>query len=987
MHGLRFAVLGPVRAWRHDAELELGTPQQRIVLAVLLLRCGRTATAEELVDVLWGDEPPVRAMTALRTYASRLRTVLEPERAARQKATVMVSAAGGYALRLPEQCIDLGVFQERLAAAERARQAGDAAAGAAGLRAALALWAGEPLSGLHGSWVEAQRAHLDEQRLTALETLYGIELEMGRAAESVAGLTELAAAHPLRERLRGLLMLALYRCGRQAEALAVYADTRRILVDELGIDPGPDLTDLHGKILTGDAALAGPTSPAPATTAATSAAEPSGTPATTRPAPAQLPADVADFTGRSATVAELTGVLTRETRAAMPIVTVAGIGGIGKTALAVHIGHSVRHHYPDGQLFAELRGAGPDPAGPATVLGAFLRALGTPDKDIPAGLDERSALLRTRLSDRRVLVVLDDARDTGQVRALLPGSPGCAVIVTSQSRLVGMHATRAVDLEGLVTEEAITLFGRIAGAERIDEEREVAAEVAAACGHLPLAVRIVGSRLASRRNWSMTTIAERLADERRRLDEMRVGNHTVSATFELGYGQLDEEQARAFRLLALPDVHDVSLYAAAAVLALPAHETEDLLESLVDASLLETPAPGRYRYHDLLRLFARRQAERYDAETARAAASHRMLDFYLASARNAYRAAESGEGTLEHLSRPETRGAEFATAEEALGWLGGEIANLCAVIAEATRGAAPDLPIAADLLLSLEPLIMSGTHLWEFEQTARLVVTAALEKDDPHSRGRAGYLLGLILHVGFRLGEAEASLRTAVELAEASGDRYVRAEALNGVGVVTFEHRRYEEAFAFFQRAAEVFGELGYPEGEANCLTNMARAAAELHRDEEAVEAAERSLGLFRRQGSAMGAAKAKQYLGSILDGMGRSDDAISCYLECLAVFRSTGQRLREHHTLYRLAESHLRAGRPAQAAAYAEEALAIAREIDQRFGEGRALDVLGRALAEDGRPDEGRACWEQALGVFQALGAPAADDVRELLERAPARR
>ncbi|GLY86484.1 AfsR/SARP family transcriptional regulator [Actinoallomurus iriomotensis] len=973
MHGLRFAVLGPVRAWRHDTELDLGTPQQRAVLAVLLLRRGRTATAEELVDALWGEEPPVRAMTALRTYASRLRAVLEPERAARQKATLMVSEAGGYALRLPRAALDLSVFEDGLAAAEEARRAGDLDQAADALHSALEVWDGEPLCGIHGDWAEAQRVHLEEQRLTALETRYAIDLERGRAAESVADLTELTIAHPLRERLRGLLMLALYRCGRQAEALAVYADTRRVLVDELGIDPGPELTELHAKVLAGDASLAEKQPVRPAE------------PTRPLPVPAQLPADVADFTGRAAIVGELTGVLAEADRTAMPVVTVAGIGGIGKTTLAVHVGHAVRPQYPDGQLFAELRGAGPDPAGPEAVLGAFLRALGTPDKDVPAGLEERSALLRSRLADRRMLVLLDDARDADQVRPLLPGSPGCAVIVTSRSRLAGVPAARTVDLDGLVTDEAITLFGRIAGEQRVEDEREIAAEVAAACGHLPLAVRIVGSRLASRRSWSMATIAERLTDERRRLDEMRVGNHTVSATFELGYGQLYDEQARAFRLLALPDVHDVPLHAAAAVLGLPVTATEDLLESLVDASLLETPAPGRYRYHDLLRLFARRQAEKYDSEVARADAPHRMLDFYFASARNAYLTAESGDG--ERLSTPETRGTEFATAGEALAWLGGETANLCAVIAEATRGDAPDLAIAADLLLSLEPLIMSGTHLWEFEQTARLVVTAALEKNDARSRGRAGYMLGLILHAAFRLDESEASLRSTVELAEASGDGHIWAEALNGVGVVTFEHRRYEDAFAFFQRAADAFADLGSTECEADCLSNVARAAAELHRDKEALDTAERSLELFRALGSAVGAAKAMQFLGAILDGMGRPEEAIPHYLDCLAVFRSTGLRLREHHTLYRLAESHLRAGRPVEAVAHAEEALSIAREIGQRFGEGRALEVLGRALTADGRPDDGRTCWEQALAVFQALDAPAADDVRALLDRAPAPR
>ena len=980
MDGLRFAVLGPVRAWRGGIELDLGTPQQRAVLAVLLLRRGRMATAEELVDALWGEAPPATAMTTIRTYASRLRTVLEPKRAARQTGTLMVTEAGGYALRVRKDALDLTEFEERLAEAERERRRGEPEKAAAALRAAIGLWDGEPLAGVRGAWADTQRAHLGEQRLNALESLYAIELDRGRAAEVVADLTELTAEHPLRERLRLLLMLALYRCGRQAEALGVYADTRRVLVEELGIDPGPELAGLQAKILTGDPSLNASLGAAPEPP---SAATPE--PAPDRlPTPAQLPADVVDFTGRTRIVAELAAMLAEPGRTAMPVVCVAGIGGIGKTTLAVHLGHAVRDHYPDGQLYAELHGAGPEPAVPAAVLGAFLRGLGTPDKDIPAGLEERSALLRSRLADQRVLVVLDDARDAEQVRPVLPGSPGCAVLVTSRSRLVGVHAACLVDLDGLVPEEAIALFGRIVGEERVAGEREVAAEVAAACGHLPLAVRIVGARLASRRSWSMATIAERLTDERRRLDEMRVGNHTVSATFELGYGQLFEEQARAFRLLALSDVHDVTLDAAAAVLRLPPGKTEDLLESLVDVSLLETPAPGRYRYHDLLKLFARRQAERYDAEVARLRVPHRMLDFYLASARNAYRVGESGDGTLEHFTTPETRGTDFTCAKEALAWLTGEAANLSAVIAEATRGEASDLAMAADLLLSLEPLIASGPHMWEFEQTARLVIGAALEKGDAYSHGRAGYLLGIILHAGFRLDEAEASLRTAVESAETAGDTYVGAEALNGLGVIAFEHRRYEDAYASYQRAAEIFGELGYPEGEANCLVNMARAVAELHRYDEALQAAERSLELFRAQGIAMGAAKAMQYLGAILDGMGRPEDAIPYYLDCLAVFRSAGHRLREHHALYRLAGSHLKAGRPAEAARHAEAALAIARDIDQKFGEGRALVVLGRALTEDGRPGEGRACWEMALAVLRSVGAPDADDVRELLERAP---
>jgi DNA-binding SARP family transcriptional activator len=967
MDALRFAVLGPVRAWRDGAELDLGTPQQRAVLAVLLLRRGRTATAEELVDALWGEEPPARALTALRTYASRLRGVLEPGRAARQKATLMVSQAGGYALRLPAGALDLDTFEQQVDAANAARSNGDLAAAARTLRTALDTWRGEPLSGIHGAWAEARRAHLTEQRLAALETLYGIELELGRAAESVAGLTTLTAEHPLRERLRGLLMLALYRCGRQAEALGAYADTRRVLIEDLGIEPGAELAELQNKILAADPSL---------NTGAARTPEPSPPP----PTPAQLPADVTDFTGRAAIVAELTAVLTDRDPAAVRVIAIAGIGGMGKTTLAVHLGHAVRDHYPDGQLYADLRGAGPDPAGPEAVLGAFLRALGVPDTAIPAGAEERSALLRTRLSDRRVLLVLDDARDADQVRGLLPGSPGCAVIVTSRSRLVGMHAARAVDLDGLVSDEAVMLLGRIAGEQRVANEREIAGEVAAACGFLPLAVRIVASRLATRRSWSLTTIAERLTDERRRLDEMRVGNHTVAATFELGYGQLEAQQARVFRLLSLPDVHDISLPAAAAVLGLPEPDAEDLLESLVDASLLETPAPGRYRYHDLLRLFARRQSERYDADDVRKTVSHRLLDHYLASARNSYRVIESGDGALDHLAKPETAGQEFATAGQALAWLGGESANLCAVIAEATHGEAPDLAMAADLLLSLEPLTMSGTHLWEFEQTARLVITAGMERDDLVAQCRAGYILALILHEGFRIDEAEEAFRSTADQAERTGDLIIKAESLNGLGVIAMEQRRYDVASTLLRQAIDGFRLLGARSSEANSLGNLARTALALGRAEDAVLAAEDGVRIYREIGSTVAAAKATYNLGIALHGAGCAEDAIACFSDCLGTFRDTAQRLWEHHTLYRRSEAHLALGRLSAAIADAECSLAVSRENDHRFGEGRALVALGRTLAEIGAADRSRGCWEQALEIFVAIGAPAADDVRTLL-------
>ncbi|WP_234425839.1 AfsR/SARP family transcriptional regulator, partial [Streptomyces kebangsaanensis] len=474
---LRFGVLGPVRAWRGEEPLATGSPQQRALLAALLLREGRTATAAELIDALWGEEPPSQALAAVRTYASRLRKVLD--------AGVLVSESGGYAVRgLGEGALDLAVAQEWAARAEKARTAGDLCRAREVLGRALALWDGEALAGVPGPYAEAQRVRLEEWRLQLLETRLDMDLEQGCHAEAVSELTALTAAHPLRERLRELLMLALYRSGRQAEALAVYADTRRLLADELGVDPRPELRELQQRILRADPALAEPSSPA---------AEPAAAPVR----PAQLPATVPDFTGRSSFVTELGEVLSSAEGRVMAVSAVAGIGGVGKTTLAVHVAHRARAAFPDGQLYVDLQGTGPRAAEPETVLGSFLRALGTPDAAVPESLEDRAALYRSVLDGRRVLVLLDNARDAAQVRPLLPGTEGCAALVTSRVRMVDLAGAHLVDLDVMSPEEALQLFTRIVGEERVASEREAALDVVAACGFLPLAIRIAASRLAA----------------------------------------------------------------------------------------------------------------------------------------------------------------------------------------------------------------------------------------------------------------------------------------------------------------------------------------------------------------------------------------------------------------------------------------------------------------------------------------------------------
>ncbi|WP_067137680.1 AfsR/SARP family transcriptional regulator [Microtetraspora malaysiensis] len=980
--GLRFALLGPVLAWRDGIELDLGTPLQRSILAMLLLRQGHPVTPDEMIDGIWGEGAPPRALGALRTYVSRLRTVLEPDRSPRTRPELLTSVGRGYALVLGASGLDLADFERRAISADAARQAGRTRDAAEALRAALGLWAGEPLAGAVGPYAERQRDRLAERRMSAVETLMDLDLELGRHSDVVSELVALTADHPLRERLRAQLMLAYYRCGRQAEALAVFTETRQALIDELGIEPGTDLTALHRRILAADPALSVVTpsvaeisDAAPETVSRKPAAE-QGT-AVEMPRPAQLPAAVTDFTGRTALVNRLLALLAEDE--GVPVAAMSGIGGVGKTALAVHVAHLAQDLFPDGQLYADLRGYGTEPTPPETALVAFLRALGIPVDVIPDGLAERSALFRSLLAERRMLVLLDNARDAEQVEHLLPGSAGCAAVITSRGKLADLPSARLVDLDVLEPDEALSLFAAVAGPDRVRAERAAAMDVVAACGFLPLAVRIVAARLAARPSWTVASLVPRLADERRRLDELKIGNLAVSATFALGYGQLDPQQARAFRLLSLPTGSDISALAAAAVLDMSQGPAEDLLESLVDASLLEAPAPGRYRFHDLLKLFARRQAEDAEEPTERTAALRRLLGFYLASARSAHRLAYEGSAIADALTDIGVPGHTFSSADASVAWLSVEAEDLFAAIGQAVESEILLLP-AADLLLAMEPLLESGTSSREFEQRTRAVLAAARRAGERNGEIRCRYVLGRVLFGMNRLDEAERQFQEARALSLESGDHIVLGETYNALAVVSGRLRRHTEALEWFGRATEVYREVGNPAGEALVLSYSARDHLGLGHVEEAIAASERGLAIFTEIGSGAGVARARYHLGIVLSYVGRLNEAVVHHAECLNFFRASDQRVWEQRVCYRLAATFIAAGRFAEASRHAERALSVSREITHPYGEAQSLTALGKALCGVGDKVRGREALEKALGLFTRLGSPEADDVRALL-------
>ncbi|MFD1544568.1 AfsR/SARP family transcriptional regulator [Nonomuraea guangzhouensis] len=607
---LRFALLGAVRAWRGDTELDLGSPQQRAVLAFLLLREGDMASAEEIVDALWGERAPGSALAVVRTYICRLRRVMSPTEVDDQ---VIRSLGGGYAIAAGTVFVDWDAFRRQVREAQAMRVRGRLAEAVDLLRDALRLWQGTPLGGARGDYIEQERTRLVNHRVAALEEQLALALDLGLHAEVSEELAAAVAAAPMRERLRELRMIALYRSGRQAEALSAYDEVRQLLATELGIDPGAGLRDVYVRILRADPELAAPApQPAPAL-------------ATERP-PAQVPALPPGFVGRDVELAGIQDAL--RPAGWTPVVAITGLGGVGKTALAIRAAHAMRDRFPDGQVYADLGAAGGRPVAPAAVLGSFLRAFGVPEQRLPGGLAERAALWRTVLADRRVLILLDDASDADQVRHLLPAAPGCAAIVTTWRHLIDLSGVRWVRLDTLPQADALEMLGQLAGHRRVLAERQAAVELVGLCSHQPLAVRVAADLLQAGPHRTVRQVRLRLEDDLHRPAGTNDGCALIEAPLLLAQSRLGAQQATAFRLAALPDYGELTPESAAALLDLPRLLAHQLLESLVDAHLLLAGPRGTYQYHRLVKAFARRQAWAHEGVEECDAALSRLLRFY-----------------------------------------------------------------------------------------------------------------------------------------------------------------------------------------------------------------------------------------------------------------------------------------------------------------------------------------------------------------------
>ncbi|MEU8658080.1 AfsR/SARP family transcriptional regulator [Actinoplanes philippinensis] len=942
-----FGVLGVVEARIDGRPADLGHARQRCVLGVLLVEAGRPVGPDQLIDRVWGEQAPQRAAGALYSYLSRLRRAV-----AGADGVEIRREPGGYLLTVNPQAVDLHRFR-RLMTTARAAESDRSAAGL--IEQALRLWRGDPFAGLDTPWLAGMRRTLLDERFAAELDGNDVLLRLGRHGELLPALSAAVAEHPLDERLAGQAMLALYRCGRQADADEQYRRIRRRLADEMGSDPGAELRRLHEQVLAADPVLAVPGGDSRVTSGVA--------PVAAVTVPAQLPADVRAFTGRTGELSALDRLLAPPDGDEPPL-TVAllcGTAGVGKSALAVRWAHRVRDAYPDGQLYVNLRGYDAEqPVAVADALAGFLTALGVRGPEIPPGTDERAARYRSELTGRRMLVLLDNASSVDQVRPLLPGTGSCLVLITSRDSLrsmVAVDGAERVNLDLLPPPDAVGLLRKLIG-PRVDREPEAAEALAAACARLPLALRIAAELAADRADVPLTELVTELGDHQVRLDLLDAGGDPraeVRAVFSWSYQNLPEGAARAFRLLGLHPGETVHVDAVAALIDARPGEARRLLDVLTRASLIQPGRGGRYGMHDLLRAYAAELAAEHDAETDRRAALTRLFDHYLAAATTAM-------ATLYPDGAAATGDPETARA-----WLEAERPNLAAVC---TNGAAHGwYRHTIDLAGTMFRYLDAGGPVAEAATVTASAVAAARAVGDPDAQARALSNLGRLHRRQGRLREAAETYRQALRLYAHLGEPAAEALVLRNLGSVDWRRGDYRQAAEHYQRAGTLCRDLGDDAGRADALVRLGLIDARLG---DRVRAAERfgsALDLYAELGDRFSEAYVLSLLARLPHRPVTLEQAEAHLDQSLAAVRRSGDRTAEAYVLTDLAAIHVRQERLAEAAGHLRRALVLLRRIGDRASEAEALNDLGQVLHAVGEPDDARAQHEQALTLAEEIG------------------
>ncbi|MGF1431013.1 AfsR/SARP family transcriptional regulator [Kitasatospora sp. LaBMicrA B282] len=1027
-------LLGPVDLVHEEHPLDLGGPRQRVVLAMLGLNVNQTTSTEQLIDAVWGDAPPTTARGQIQVAISILRKRLaqagHPE--------AITTRYPGYALELEPGSVDSLEFERLVVAAREQGAAGRTELAAATLRSALSLWRGPALDGVPSDLAQRAAIHLNDRRLTVLEERVRLDLLLGRHGELGAELTALTDQYPLRERLYGQLMLALYRSGRQADSLEAFQRARRALVEEIGIEPGQELRELEQAILNQSPTLdlpAGPGGPGSpdghrgrATSTAAHPAPGPAEPAAPLPAaapadsdflltPRQLPASISDFIGRRSQLDQIKQLIVPAADAqapgyAVPIVNICGPGGVGKSALAVRAAHEAGAHFPDGHLYADLHtlaaeGTGDADSRTGTLLARFLRAVGVPAKAIPDDPQERAEMYRSRLADRRVLVVLDGVTGADQVTPLLPGSATCAVIATSRVRLAHVPGIHRVDVDVFDMSNSLDLLSGIIGRQRVQAELDTAVELVNLCDGLPLALRIAGARLASHTHWPIERLVRRLRDERQRLDELSHHGLELRSTISLTYRALPASAQRLFRLFSLVQLPDSPAWIAAALLDTDPCTAEDILDVLVEAQVMDivqypnSPGP-RYRFHDLVRAYAHEELLVTETAAERDAALARMLGGWLALAEDAHRREYGGDytiihGTAERWRPPRSAGPE--AAGDGVDWWSSERLALVTAVRQAAAAGLDEL--CWDLALTSVTLFESKGHFDDWEVTSRLAHEAAVRAGNPVGQAAMLYSLGTLHMFQTRSEQAQEHFARARELFESTGHDHGRALVLrndaflDGVrGDDRAMREKYDEALAVMRLVGDRIGEAhilrslagwwmtaGSTERartmleqalvisrEENCVRVEAQVLqrfAELHLSTDqtdlAKEALQEVLRIVRAGGDRIGEAYALYGLGTVRQREGRLDSAVDTLTRTLNLSRQVGERAVEARSRYALAEIALQRADYALTAGHLEASRALFAELGSKTWLERAEELLaevdpGAAL----RSGAGRTAVEQ---------------------------
>jgi DNA-binding SARP family transcriptional activator len=962
-----FRLLGPLEVLVDSHLLMIGSARQRIVLSMLLLEANHVVPLNRLVDAVWADKPPTTSKSQIQACVSALRRQLAMPDAGCKITTHSV----GYSIQMPDQALDVGRFRQ-LARRGRAAAAEHLAEEAVRyLRAALALWRGPAADGVESKLVQSVATRLNDNRVSLLEECIDLELALGRHHALTGELSELVHQYPLRERLRGQHMLALYRSGRPAEALESFRTARQLFVEELGLDPGEKLRELEGAILANDPAL-GLDSPSSQGPYGVELRRPDAV-----AVPRQLTAAIPDFTGREELQRTVMSLLQADGSSDpryLPIVAFTGKPGVGKSALALQIANAVRKDYPDGQLFAQLKEVDGRPISQLESQAYFLGALGLEPATLPTRSAERTALYRSVLGDRRILIVLDDADSAEQVMPLIPGSSTCAVIITSRHTLAGLHGAHYFEVDDLDEQASIELLARVIGPDRVRAEAASALTLVRLCGCLPLALRIAAAKLSTRRHWRIDKMVRRLRDESRRLDELELSGGGVRAALALSYEGLSRDARRLFMRLGLVGATDFAGWVSAPLLDMDAEEAADVLDTLAETRFVEVrideEGKPRFRLRDLVRIYALERLAAEEPVADRARALRRLLGCWLSLAAEAHRRSYGGDFAILHSA---TEGWDLPTDTldqllvKPTSWLRAERAGLVRAVLQAAQVGFDEL--CWDLAVTSVTLFESEYQVGDWRKTHEVALDVT--RRTRNLRGQAAVLWSLgNLAVRERLSDAAHYLERALSIFEEIGDVHGRALALSTLGFVDRLSGRHDQALRRFKEALAVFGAVGDRVSEADARTNIAQIWQGRGQPEMVENLLNEALVICRSLRAPRLVAQTEYRLGEFFLRQGDLDRAERTFRFVLQLVRDERDLLGEAYALQSLGSVHTRQGQFGQARTCLDTALRLVRQLGDNLAHGRVLIASAEFHLARGEPESADAQIDEALAVFSDIDA-----------------